>query len=596
MEASFNLSLALENDIVGQKRTGKHKQFVFIRDDYAIKGPYQESKLHNVLVRSQIFSAWKTPCVVLAHDHITSPDGAFIRFPNIMSGHVLQTEPHSESFSTLKYKILKDAPVIDIGHAIPNDSSIYPLMADTILALCHCNILGVGDMNVRNTMINPTTHQFYIIDFDDNLTCDRDDEVFYFNKPPAKKFMWHNNVSVHYNNVADRLLPLLTDDVIILNNMIPRVERAINLLRLHAKTDIIPLLTLNVMTNNIGHMIWKGLRGGATKTFSGIDFDIAKSALQKYIRRNMVDKAIKIAIEMYRLGEINGNPGVTNMYNRLALIANEDIGPSNLPLVLEVTRLVQNGDRDIYRLVTMVKLLAESSKTRIMSHAWRTYAVPEGREAAIKMGILVDTDFSDDDIKYFTENKLSDIFAPTDPENIRIYILIFLRRLLSHDFNAFTWAHFYIEASKDVILTKRKKFIKGNARCMTGKPDILLWKALARVIPPETHDILVEAYYNHTESRPFLQLAIILALYNVPYNTFDIETHVMKWKDTDEILLMMEGKYEPLEIDDFVIDKHTQKGRSMGKDVKDFVDEGAIVIPQDMNYYNEKYAEVYRLR
>lgn len=49
---------------------------------------------------------------------------------------------------------------------------------------------------------------------------------------------------------------------------------------------------------------------GATKTFSGIDFDVAKSALQKYIRRNMPEKAILAAIELYRLGEIGGSPGV----------------------------------------------------------------------------------------------------------------------------------------------------------------------------------------------------------------------------------------------------------------------------------------------
>ena len=89
-----------------------------------------------------------------------------------------------------------------------------------------------------------------------------------------------------------------------------------------------------VMPRNIGQMTWKGLRGGSSKTYSGLDLDVVKSALQKYIRRNMPQKALLSAIELYRFGEVGGIAAVTNMYNRLAIIANEDIGPANLSLVL----------------------------------------------------------------------------------------------------------------------------------------------------------------------------------------------------------------------------------------------------------------------
>src|SRR5205085_1316659 len=171
----------------------------------------------------------------------------------------------------------------------PTNPWIYPLLEDVLISLCHCNILGVGDMNVRNTLVNPKTQQFYIIDFDDNLTKDRDDEVFYFNKPPGKKLSWYDNVAIHYNSVADRLTPLLTDEIVLKNNLLPRVERAINLLQRHAKTSVPQkMLTLNIVNTNLGHMTWKGLFGGASKTFSNIDFDIAKSVLQIYIRRVIV--------------------------------------------------------------------------------------------------------------------------------------------------------------------------------------------------------------------------------------------------------------------------------------------------------------------
>src|SRR5437016_4909008 len=165
MEVPFNLTAALETDILGQKRTGKHKQFVFLHDDYAIKGPYSPSKLNNVTIRSQIFTRWASPCVVVACDQFTTTDGTFVKYPNFMSSYTLESELHTESFSTLQYKILKNAPVIDVGHAIPTNPWIYPLLEDVLISLCHCNILGVGDMNVRNTLVNPKTQQFYIIDF-----------------------------------------------------------------------------------------------------------------------------------------------------------------------------------------------------------------------------------------------------------------------------------------------------------------------------------------------------------------------------------------------------------------------------------------------
>ena len=648
----FDLTTSLANDIAGQKRTGKTKQFVFIRDDFAYKGPYQQARLNNIMTRSQIFTLWNTPCVVKAVDHFRTNDGIFIRYPNIMAGYQLESEPYLEGFSGLQYKILKNAPVVDVRQALSTNAWIPGELEDVIVALCHCYILGIGDMNLRNTLVDPLKHQFFIIDFDDNLGTDRDGEMFYFNKPPAKKLMWYEKVGHHYNKVADRLVPLLQDQVVVINDLTRRVQRTIDMLRQYAKTrempvfginqlniaapvqpkvlkakhptgvgiltipqvpvipppipvapvatppihQVTPVLTLNIIQGKQGQMIWKGLRGGATKTYSGIDLDVAKSALQKYIRRNVSAKAILSAIELYRMGEVGGTAGVTNMYNRLSIIAAEDIGPANLSLALEVIRLVESDDRDIHKLVTMVQFMSESPKTRMMSHAWRAYAHPEGRAMSVKMGLPIDTTFTESDLKYVTENKNTDLFLSTDPESIRPYVLVFLKRLYEKDFNAFGWAQFFLDTSKEMTIAKRQKFVQGNTRCTTGKPDILLWKALSKVLSPEIHDILSEAYFNHGENRPFLQMAILTAINRLTYEKFDIDRGVQIWKQQQPVLnQMMNGDFH-LEIDPYVIDKHTQKGRALGKGIQDFVDEGATVIPQNPDYYNETLEKIYRNR
>ena len=181
-----------------------------------------------------------------------------------------------------------------------------------------------------------------------------------------------------------------------------------------------------------------------------------------------------------------------------------------------------------------------------------------------------------------------------DPQVIRPYILIFKKRLEERDPNAFSWVYFFMVESVDVIITKRKKFINNN-RSTTGKVDILLWKVLAHFLNKEVHDTLVEAYYNHTENRPCLQLAILTALSDINYVKLDISEEVSGWETNELVNKMLNGEFK-LEVDDYCIDKHTRKGRSLGKDVNDFIRDGTIVIPQDMNYYNELLSEIYEIR
>lgn len=811
MEQS-NLENYLTRCIVGQKRTSSHKQFVFLDGDYAIKGPYTESRLTNVANRSKILSEWNSKVAVLMIDQFETSDGTFIRFPNIMKGYNLESEIHEESFSSYKYNILKNPPVINIGEALKTKNDwIFPLMEDAILTLCYCYILGTGDMNVRNSMINLETKQFYVIDYDDNLGVAREDEIFYFNKAPAKAYDWYNNVKCHYNNVANRLKELLNNDTVINNNLKDKVLKTINLLEKYGDVKIIPKCGLklnivkdvslkiipklniilpkspksniilpkspkiNIVTNNTddigffyegkykelsnyyctkssclfkigdiefkssehayqyykffydgadkdtleyselirnsqtpndskllghqtersgfqarmndniklykdkairrtdfdnikidimryviyhkfdqnvecrnillstenknlfedsqydafwgigkdkdgfnhlgkllmelrtqlkdkypinldknGYMKWKGVFGGSL-TFSNIKLDIAKSALQKYIRRSITEKALLIAFELYRFTEIpEAKAAVSNMYNRLAIIANEDVGPANLNLVLEVTRIVESKNRDVGVLYQMVKLLSESKKSRLPSHCWRSYANPDGRKVALELGLPIDTEFTSDDLLFINENKNCDLFIESDPEDLRSYLLIFYDRLIKKDFNAFTWCHFYLEASKDITLKiKRKKFINGNQRCSTGKSDILIWKVLSKFLDIECHDILVEAYYNHTESRPFLQLAITVALYGLKYEKINI---VSDPNDDEYIDNMLNGRYDFIKIEDFVIDKHTKDGRSNGMSVSNFVDEGAYVANEDMSYHNDLLAKIYSTR
>lgn len=743
MSDSFDFKESLQKDIAGQKRTGKTKQFVFIKGQFAIKGPYQEKRLNNVMERSLIFEKWNTPFVVKAIDKFETKDGVFVRFPNIMLGYNLEFDWYDEPFSGYRYKVLKNSPVIDIREALENNKWIFDQVEDLILAWCHCNILGVGDVNLGNTLVDPLKREFYLIDFDDNLGKDTDSPTFYFNKAPAKALKWYENVAYCYSNVASRLHPLLNDHFVAEKNLLDRVERAINLLLQYSVTDTTktsetvssnfdagkasfeitsrqslrsnfvskspfspkppatspfairspftpkpsgtsPFATkspfspkpsatspfaskspfspkpsttspfasktpfsskpsatspfaaktpnlstfkgsavldqtisntnavlkgkfenqskegedvVNILNGkNIGKMVWKGLRGGHSLTFSGEPFDVVKSAMQKYIRRQLTDRAVLAAVELYRFGELGdqAKAGVTNVFNRVSICANEDIGPANLPLVLEVTKIVESGNRDVATLAAMVQLLSESKKTRMMSHAWRAYATEEGRIVSKAHKLDVDSGFKHSDLE-FIKNFSGDLFLSDDPNEMKTYILVFLKRVNDADLNAYYWAGMFLENFKDTTIKKRKKFLSKDLKGFTGKADILLWKVLSYFLDQQTHDILVNAYYKHSESRPFLQNAIMCALFRVKYQPFDVEPYVKNWRNSQQLQDFLDGKHT-LVIEEYVIDKHTAKGRRAGATIDNFVNEGSLVVPQDERFYNKTLHDIYKTR
>jgi len=69
------------------------------------------------------------------------------------------------------------------------------------------------------------------------------------------------------------------------------------------------------------------------KSISGYSWDVVKSGLQKYIRRNNVDMALKMAFEMYCFDYLEGGQRIlTNGLHRLQVIFLEDIGCGNLNL------------------------------------------------------------------------------------------------------------------------------------------------------------------------------------------------------------------------------------------------------------------------
>lgn len=363
--------------------------------------------------------------------------------------------------------------------------------------------------------------------------------------------------------------------------------------------------------NNMGKMAWHGLFGNTT-TYSGLRLDVVKSAMQKYVRRGITDRAVLAGLELYRMREVlllsANNPSrmikaiTSNLYNRIAIIACEDVGLCNINVVLECVKccqqnkkcdpVVTNDDSPLY-VATMLQLLANSSKSRIASWVWKAYYDPDGQKIAHELG--VDLDLKNIDQNPVTRAAVT--FDRSDPSDVKKAITDIEMCLdnaeLKHRLKAFVCLERYMEITKDMTLKKRQKRpgIKGT-KGTTGMPVILVWHVLYDRIPHDAYNTLVDAYFDIEEDRPFLSLAMLLAVYRIDTGVFDMSAEINKCRSDPKLVALVHGNV-PLLIEDYVIDKHTAEGRAKGASSATFVQQGAVVIPQDKTYYDPVLEKVY---
>ncbi len=342
------------------------------------------------------------------------------------------------------------------------------------------------------------------------------------------------------------------------------------------------LTTQIVCQKRTGQMAYRGPFN--VTTYSGLSTDIVKSALQKYIRRNIPEKVIIAAFELYRMGEIEKGESVRSyLYNRIAIIAAEDIGPANLPLVIVALQVTLTKNRDPNLLGALIQTMAGSSKTRLMSHVYRALISPEGRLVAQQKGLQIDDAPTEDDL-----NSHTIIWQPNDSVEIRPYAEIFKRRLMSRSFTAVIWLGYYLRASEGKKITTRN--IRPRRR--QTDPVMIIWEVMKDLLHPTVWESLIDAYLEITENRPFLMRGVVSALYQVKYESYDLTPLYSECVRTSATERFLTGQYR-FEVDDFVIDKHTSVGRNMGLGREKFVSEGARVIPEDPQFVVPAFKEVY---
>lgn len=583
-------------NIVCQRRTGYHKQYVLMSADVwnpvVVKGPYADEKRQRLMDNASILEDWGTPLVTLPVDTVESGGMGFVVFPNLNRGRDTVYTRDTDSTSDVTYRRLERTAVVKLGDVIAEDHQwVAALVPDVVVALCHLFVLGVGDTTLANILARPDDQSIHVIDYEERRARCREDALFYLSNAPAKHKLacFEPYATPYYRSIAKQLEKLPCDDI---DGAAFRRDQAVALLRRFATGDCEYTLPLSsnrdASTPHLERAVQNILStdGGAgemmnrgpwnSKTFSGFSVDEAKSAMQKYIRRGIVDKALMAAFELYRMSEVGATAIVTNMYNRLAIIAAEDVGPANFPLVGETIRRTRTRDMDPASLVRLVVALCNSKKTRLGSHVFSAHFRPKGMDAARELGIALEDTATNDGasgVEWTDKNH---------PAMKRCLEMLCHRNSM----HAFNWLREYQKAAdnwppgdktpKLAPFRRRTHYMAPVVHALTdGKGD--------------TYTQIRDAYWHIAEKRPFLILLVLAHVYGLDgHATYELPDG----RFAQEYGWLMRGDYI-LELDDYVIDKHTKRGRTRGQTRRDFVFGGGLVTNESAKYCLEDYKDVY---
>lgn len=632
-----DLNDMLRNCIAGQGRTSNGKQFVFLCGDYTYKGPYDRNskKSDNVRRRSDVLKQWGATSVIYPIDFVQDRNGTtWIVYDNLMKDMRLETTYHQESFSQYQYyKIAVDSGLPDLLQFIKMYKRYFFENYDTydlVLSFVYLYILGSGDAGLYNVIIDNDKHQIWIIDYDEDRSAankNSSESMFYFTKPPSKDIEWFQHTGHHYKRIADHLYGIRET----YPEYTAKMDNAIWLLdtwyqdweqRYSSFAPKQPIRQQSESAENFGQM-YAAHRNA--KTYSGFDFGVAKSALQKYIRRGITDKALMVATEMYRIWEVEVLDGIkarsllTNFINRLCVIAVEDIGVANMSLAVSVVhyfstnyvsgQLVPPLDEVLYIVTEMCK----SKKTRISSHVKNIYTVDKCIGYAFtKWKFTRDTAYTDE-INQFIDQNFNDPVLSSESNTLKELALAFFYRLKQKDYNAVAWLNYYIKNLQDP--QKRAKYEKDSeastmiqtndknrityyvdskpVKILKGNPMIIIWDLMNRLYSREALNILRQFYFNNikkVDTFAFLMIAVVAIINNVDYQYIDF---INKGIDQNEVQRYLRGDYHLVINEDYVFDKHTKGGVGGNKSLGYFRRESSHVENEDMRFHIEAFYDTY---
>lgn len=266
-------------------------------------------------------------------------------------------------------------------------------------------------------------------------------------------------------------------------------------------------------------------------TYSYFNSDEVSSAAQKAVRRGFYSEAIQWFLELY----FTSNHRRTNIWNRALVMAVEDIGPADPLMILKIYYLFKIKSEQA--LITAAILLAKSKKTRV--NDWLAH--------------IHDKVIFDDEELDQLQNKL-------------------LLSLQNYDLQS---SIYYADA---LYMSKRKYRNKNSQICIWNVFD-----TMNSCYVNTLKEIALMDNWRWNEKSRLIYIHIILLWCSKrvpPISSIIINID----NEVNEILDKFMKRINLVGIPEYALDKHTRRGKSLGRGIKHFIEEAAKLNNEDITW------------
>ena len=372
------------------------------------------------------------------------------------------------------------------------------------------------------------------------------------------------------------------------------------------------------------------------KSAKGHSKDELLSALQKYIRRGEFQKAIYVGIELERFSELpEAKALVTNFVNRLRVAMVEETAGLTCPLlpklfntqfsIFEEFRFTDASKRKT-AILNMIKMLVQVQKQRLLSDVKAVYFTPDAKKFILTHGrdvwkaLYANVPALDNSVV----SARFPLKQGDDTTTFRPIVDGLLTAMKNKSDDGFYWLNLLVEATEKQIPAGKRQ-ITPTSRANSNPMYILfelcfayarqgerLWNKSAVQQDSlwsnnacQTLQICFNYYQHfgltkqgiaksHRDWIVFVIWPLFYCIRNVDW-THNDPTSWFSALSTAEVeeLYKKHTNSAAIELDDYVFDQHTSKGRSLKRKADFFAFQGALTTNEDVSLFNELYRSVY---
>lgn len=315
-------------------------------------------------------------------------------------------------------------------------------------------------------------------------------------------------------------------------------------------------------------------------SWHGFRPDLLKSALQKYVRRAEVEKAIWVGLELdqFRESPERGESIRTNMIHRMMIIFLEDIGPGGIEyweiidqqidfLLNERKSESRSAAKERQAVTNLCGWMAQMYHCRELEHL----ELLTRSDASLKF--LLNSQFPNLLPEFRPQISERKTYPNAGESALKVEIDCFWTEILHRRLFSFHWC-------KKIVTHARKASIRMKTRYGCRKPEYLIFEILqtaGEVLLDEFDLKQFQVYFRLglkwfkeiNTSEEFLTYFMLLHLLIYPESLRRIPMEINP--------MLVPNNSEPIQIDDYAYDLHTSEGRALGKNLLDFALEGAKV-------------------